>query len=351
MGAFRNGAPMSASIFDPAILADTLADGTACGPDLEYTPRFAVFFDLAVGRPEQQLGDSTMPAQEPDWCNVLKAGMALLGETRDLRIAAAVVLAATHVHGISGLCQGLHLVAELLSRFWAPIHPGLSFDGEHDPLPRSNAVAALADPNGLIRALRQATLMESRIGIITVDDAETVLRGLPLPIGAKVSSLDQLARIIDAERHGNAARFAAIGEATNILEQLETHWRSRLEAEYCPNLSRLHDILARLKRAIGSASGKVSAQAPPETSLPLSAAPAGSALRTAPDNISSRAEAFRVLALTRRYFEEHEPSHPAPLLIRRIERLADLDFVEIMAELAPEGMAQLKQLAGSSAGN
>ncbi|MBR0564803.1 type VI secretion system protein TssA [Azoarcus sp. L1K30] len=344
-----------ASIFAPTILGDVVADGSACGPDLEYTPRFAAFFDLALARPEQQLGDSTLPAYEPDWRNVLKTGTSLLAETRDLRIAAAVVLAATHVHGIPGLCQGLHVVAELLSRYWTEIHPGLSFDGEYDPLPRANAVAALADPGGLIRALRQATLMESRIGVITVDDAEAVLRGLQLPTGAKVGSLDQLTRIIDAERQGNDERFAAIAKAADTLEHIEARWRAQVEAEYWPDLSRLHDMLARLKRATG---GGVAHDDAPADALPDAASTANAAdsqvsrnARSVLGDISSRADAFRALSLARRYFEEHEPSHPAPLLIRRIERLADLDFIEIMAELAPEGMTQLKQLAGSSAGN
>ncbi len=47
-----------------------------------------------------------------------------------------------------------------------------------------------------------------------------------------------------------------------------------------------------------------------------------------------------------RYFELHEPSHPAPILLRRAQRLLSLDFYEIIRDLAPESLPKLDLLSG-----
>ena len=44
--------------------------------------------------------------------------------------------------------------------------------------------------------------------------------------------------------------------------------------------------------------------------------------------------------------ERTEPSHPAPMLIRRAQRLLDLNFFQIIEELVPEGLQKIESLAG-----
>jgi type VI secretion system protein ImpA len=42
----------------------------------------------------------------------------------------------------------------------------------------------------------------------------------------------------------------------------------------------------------------------------------------------------------------NEPSNPAPLLIRRAQRLIGSDFLDIMRDLAPESLVQINTIAG-----
>ena len=46
------------------------------------------------------------------------------------------------------------------------------------------------------------------------------------------------------------------------------------------------------------------------------------------------------------YYERHEPSSPVPLLLMRARRLVDKSFMEILQDLAPEGMGQARQVGG-----
>jgi len=58
-----------------------------CGPDLEYDPAFLELDRLSEGKPEQQMGKTIVPAQEPDWKEVADRTLALLAKTKDIRIA------------------------------------------------------------------------------------------------------------------------------------------------------------------------------------------------------------------------------------------------------------------------
>jgi type VI secretion system protein ImpA len=64
--------------------------------------------------------------------------------------------------------------------------------------------------------------------------------------------------------------------------------------------------------------------------------------------VHSRSDALRALAVAREYFERHEPSNPAPLLIKRVERLAASSFLEIIEEMAPSSMDHIKMQTGLS---
>ena len=46
------------------------------------------------------------------------------------------------------------------------------------------------------------------------------------------------------------------------------------------------------------------------------------------------------------YFHRYEPSSPVPLLLERAKRLMSKDFVEILRDLAPDGIAQFEVVSG-----
>lgn len=66
--------------------------------------------------------------------------------------------------------------------------------------------------------------------------------------------------------------------------------------------------------------------------------------------VTSRAEALHLLDLACRYYQENEPSSPLPLLIARARRLADKSFLEILQDLAPDGLGQAQNIVQSREG-
>jgi type VI secretion system protein ImpA len=62
--------------------------------------------------------------------------------------------------------------------------------------------------------------------------------------------------------------------------------------------------------------------------------------------IRSRADALLALDNVCTYLEHAEPGHPAPLLIRRVQRLMHMNFYDIVRDMAPTALPQLDILAG-----
>ncbi|MDR0702301.1 MAG: type VI secretion system protein TssA [Azoarcus sp.] len=334
------------SIFSPKLFE--IADHGP-GEDLEYTPAFAEFMMLAAPREERQVGDHIIPAQQPDWSGVLKTGNALLEQSRDLRILAAICRAALSRYGLPGLAQGLSLMAQWLENEWDALYPKLNVDGDYDPLFRSNAISEISNREGLIVALRQTAFLETPIGAVPIAAVEHLLNGKPVGEEAAISSLDQLSLIIVEEKDRNREHLAAITTISSALTAISSVFKARLESEYWPDIEQLVEIVTRLERFIAPLIQDTTKDIQPDETPARDAA--AKTVKTAsagalPEALGTRAEAFKALALARQYFENHEPAHPAPLLIQRIERLVNLNFSAIVQNLIPEGLQQLRTLTG-----
>jgi type VI secretion system protein ImpA len=59
-----------------------------------------------------------------------------------------------------------------------------------------------------------------------------------------------------------------------------------------------------------------------------------------------RADVIDLMGQLCNWFELHEPTHPAPYLIRRSQRMMNVDFLSLMNELMPESVHQFEVLAG-----
>jgi type VI secretion system protein ImpA len=58
----------------------------------------------------------------------------------------------------------------------------------------------------------------------------------------------------------------------------------------------------------------------------------------------------RALERISAYYAKHEPSSPIPLLVERCKRLVTMGFLDIIRELAPDGVRQIETLSGEKQG-
>ncbi|NNE63464.1 MAG: type VI secretion system protein TssA, partial [Gammaproteobacteria bacterium] len=140
---------------------EEMSTESPCGEDLEYDPEFGEMERAAQGKPEQQIGDTLIPAEDADWPAVKAKAISLFDRTKDLRVAVYLARSLLHTEGLFGLRDGLSLIQGLLEKYWESMHPQLDPDDNNDPTLRINTLTTLYDPETVLHSIREATLVNS----------------------------------------------------------------------------------------------------------------------------------------------------------------------------------------------
>lgn len=326
-----------------ALLAPVSGD-SPCGADLEYDPDMLELQQAAAGKPERQVGDKLQPAQEPDWRDVGQRSLALLARTKHLGVAALLARATLKQQGYVGAVQGLALLRGLVERYWDDLHPVLDPD-DGSALMRLNTLAPLTvDENGgardLLRELGFAPL-DTALG-----KAGLRVRDLTLAFGAAKPEGSEPVPAEEAVRLALATLLAERPDLAQALRDGATHaqaLKTMLEAR-APNDAPDLSALVQLTQALSAAEDRALGRAR-EAGGEAGAGPAAAGTR-AVGSIRSRDDAVAVLEQVCEWFALNEPSHPAPLVIRRAQRLVKMNFLEIVRDLAPDAMARIEDVIG-----
>lgn len=334
-----------------------------CGDDLEYDPDFMALQQAATGKREQQFGSTIIPAEPPDWARVERIAKQLCQRTLDVRVLVLLTLAWTESRGLPGYVDGLRVVDGILQKYWDSVHPRVVDGDFEDPLPRMNALAALAEAEGLGRSVRDARLLEDAGASMSLRQVEALLDS------SKADQIDYpggIGRLREAARRAQekaAAPVMALHAALELLQRIRETSERALGQSWTPDFSRLERSLRTVVQLlpeqaqpapaekVQAANGDVPAQADASgqgIASPLNGG-SGQGLASIKDiEISTRDDVQVLLEKACQYMERTEPSHPAPMLIRRAQRLLDLNFFQIIEELVPEGLQKIESLAGRS---
>lgn len=350
------------AIIDLETCLEPLPGHSPTGEDLEYDQEFVELELASQGTPDRvdrikdpedssREIDRVTPGREPDYKGLMASSLVLFKRTKDLRVAMHMVSAATRLHGLPGLAVGTELIASLLDRYWEEVHPRLSPDDDYDPLMRLNILGSFVDSERVMRALKNAPLVEVRaIGRFTVRDLD-VAYGDASPLEGQTAATKELLAVAcgqaDAEELGQ--RTEACGKALAALARIQGIFRDKSSSfpDFAP-LKKVLDRISALYAQVTSGQGGDQEAVPGERVGEGAAAMAFStpAMAAVPGRINSREDAKRMLEAVCDYLERAEPAHPAPLLIRRAVRLLDMNFLDIMKELTPDVVSQIESLAG-----
>jgi type VI secretion system protein ImpA len=331
-------------------LLTPIGEASPCGDDLEYDAAFTALAASSQGKPEQQFGDTVIPAVEPEWRDVAEQSDAILRRSKDVRAAVLLLRASTRLQGVAGFIAGLQLLTGLFDRFWDGIHPTLDADDDNDPTMRLNALAPLWDENMVLRDLYDAQVgVAPGVGQIRVRDIAIAHGALNAVGGEATYSMSQIQGGLEAIQAHQPERLQAAMEVPALVEKLQALLVDRTGRSDAINFGALRAIGRVLAKACGAASGLA------ETGE-ASAADKGTALQGAGDGaarptamrgeIQSRQDALQMLDRVIRYLEQAEPGNPAPLLIERAKKLIGVSFLEIMANLAPNALDTIENVTG-----
>lgn len=344
------------SVWDTPISADAPS-----GVDIEYDSRFLELQTAAEGKAEQQYGDTVIPAQEPDWAIVEKLCHQLLAESKDLRVFAFYTQALTAKYGLEGLAAGCNAILTNIRQFWDTLYPALKDeDGEYDPFYRVNAFSLFTVIDGIAKEVLAARLLTNGLTQqpVSVREAINLLQGQDnqdYPGGRERLLLD-IRVSADAEK----AESIALRQSIENLQAIQKICMQHLGDEATIDFSCVLRPLILIQDAIAVPDSlkannnnmvinNIADTNTPELQREL-----------ATIMLSNPADAWRQMSLKNRhdvdlvlekicvYFENFEPSHPAPLLIRRIQKFMNMNFYDIMRDIHPDSISHLEVLIGKS---
>lgn len=335
-------------IFDVDELLRGISAEGPCGENLEYDPAFAALERSVQGTPEQQLGETVIPAEKPNWRAVKEQAPKLFARTKDLRVAVYLIRGLVNTDGFPGLAEGLALLRGLLDRWWIEVHPRLDPDDDNDPTLRMNTVASLGDRPTMLRDLREAPLIRSRVhGQFALRDVDIATSKQPAPTDREIVSAATIeTAFLDCEVEDLQATAAAIERSIACVKHIESLLAERVGAAHSPDLSALskelhsaHRMMSErlTRRGVAGVTGAAGDQPSPGTGI--AAAPL--------NGINSRGDVIRMLDLVSDYLGRNEPTNPAPLLIDCAKRLMSKSFVEIMRDMGPDGVALIEKIRGT----
>nr|WP_230956979.1 type VI secretion system ImpA family N-terminal domain-containing protein [Burkholderia cepacia] len=266
----------------------------------------------SVGNSPQRKGESTF-----QWVSIEGACIGLLSKANDIRVAIWYLRACMARRGVAGLAEGTKRLAAIMSLPAEDIHPR----------------AQPGESSGEIQALHLGWIAGAQflhqIGNVRLDGQDVTLDALAHG-DAEVTLWDQGYK---------EKTFYVLHDIKDSFKKIEESVSSEWHSI---DVSRVLNLLDRVLEKLGSTGGESTSV----TDSPTRSGGASDGDFNARSVMSTREDVAVALERIAEYFRVHEPGHPAPIFLSRIQRMLGAGFEELMAELYPDGTALAAQLGG-----
>lgn len=336
-------------------LQQELSTDFPCGEDLEYDPEFGELERSAVGKEEQQIGDTVVEATEPEWKVVKKLALSLLSRTKDLRVISHLMRASLSIDGIVGFRDCLGLMRNLLENQWPSIHPILDED-DGDPTMRVNALLALSDEKTMLRPLRLAPLVRSRaFGSYNYRDLAIAAGELAAHDNESPADSTTInAAVMDADVDDLQVTNNAVMACLEHVKAIDSLLTQHLGASNAPNFSDLNQLLVNISHVMSARLTDIGITSVTTDIDNIDSGDIGeSVAQQKPGNaaaisgqINSREDVTRTLDKIIDYYNKNEPASPIPILMIRAKKLVPMGFIDIIKNMAPDGLSDIETIRG-----
>jgi type VI secretion system protein ImpA len=329
-----------------------------CGADLEYDPEFVVLSAQLAVKVDAQYGDFVGIPEPVNWSEVERDCRRLMMRSKDMRLAVLFTRCRARLAAAAGLAEGLGLLAAWLAAFPGALHPqpGVDDDQEAALEIRMNALQALTDSDGLLSDLREIALTRSTVTRLQMRDVE---RAFAHPRPSDALAPESVTRQLEDLRIQQPDMLRGFDDALASLESIDA-WCKAYLGVYQPDLAALTRLLRRVAEdrsrvTVAPADGLVEAMSPDDAGA---AASTNEETRVEHDDVAPRAAcaapvspgvnvaaegregALERIREARYWFEQHEPSSPIPVLLKRAERFVGKRYVDVVKAIPKELLEQ-----------
>lgn len=343
------------------------SDENPSGEDLEYDPDFVEMETAAQGKPEQQYGDTIIPAEPPEWKIVEVHARNVLKRSHDLRAATQIANALLVQEGLVEFASVISLIRGMVVDHWETFHPQLDPDDDNDPTIRVNTLMSLCDNATTLEYLTHCPLVSVRaIGQFTLFDWKVASGEIAWPSDSDDPAPEKNlidAAFQDCELEQLESRLEAARTISTAVREIEDFVTDKVGAAQSCNFEKLAKEVAAILHLLEENHQKrtpMEEPAPVESSdeegesngessnsASAAAAPKRSGFASIQElKITTRQDAIVALDKICEYYDRFEPSSPLPLLLKRARRLSNKSFLEIIKDISPDILHQVESLGG-----
>jgi len=286
---------------------------------------------------EKELAKARPPLE---WDKIRADALEGLSKSKDLRLLAYLGTALLRTDGLPAFAGVLTTASQWLETYWPQVYPAL----DEDAIARRNALNCFADPMAVIDRIWRLPLVSSRQhGRYSLRDIE-IARGqtTPGPLDNKPDEAAITHAFQELTLEELTALDASVTAASAALTSIDARMRSEGGAELAPDLGSLVTQFAKLGRVCKE---QLASRGEAGANAVASGDGAGQAAMRI-GAINSRADAIRALDAVAEYFRRNEPSSPIPLFVDRAKRLVAKDFLEVLADIAPDALSVARSAGG-----
>jgi len=323
-----------------AELRQPLSSAAPCGENLEDSHLLASFDAYRL------FGQSVPLNPAPAWRDIESKSRAALEQSKDFRLLAHFGAAVLRTEGLPAFLDTLSVAAHWLNEYWPQVYPLV----DDDAILRKNAINSFADRMAIVDGVRRLPILRHAVlGTFTLRDFEIATGQVAKPEGEEVPEESAIRAVLAASPAADlTALQSSVIAALEALKAIETKMREEGGSEAAPTFDPLVTQLVQLQRVLtdglsGHPGATTEAPVAGNGAAPTTGAAANSGSLGA---INSRQDAIRALDAVANYFRTNEPSSPIPLFIERAKRLVAKDFLEVLADIAPDAVSTARSAGG-----
>lgn len=315
-----------------------------CGENLEDTELLSSFDTFGVfgqstpldAPPAPGEKRTPKPLESPVWREIQTRALEALGKSKDLRILAYLGTALLRTEGLLAFVETLKVASTWLETDWKGTYPPV----DEDAILRRNALNCFADPMAVIEGLRRAPLVVSpqhgRFSLRDVEVAAGQVQAGAQDVRASEGQINAAFEEMPIDELRSLQDGLAGALAT--LQRIDARTRQEGGPEAAPSFDLLSGQFTKLARVVRTHLARRAGGEGGETE--------GEGERPPVGLITSRQDATRALDAIAEFFRRNEPSSPIPLIVERAKRLVAKDFLEVLADIAPDALAQARTASG-----
>ena len=322
--------------WDGQELQQPIAPEQPCGENLEDTQLLASFDAFRL------FGQQIALDPEPQWVEIRNQSLEALRRSKDIRLLAHLGSALLRTDGLPAFSGTLKVAAHWLDAYWPQTYPLV----DEDAIVRRNALNCFADQLAVLDGLRRAVLVDSRAhGRFSLRDVD-IATGQAQPTNGETpadeAQINAAFAVMPLENLAGLQQ--SVTEALGAIKRIDAKMREEAGTESGPELDPLSAHLVRIDRVLRAQLAMRPDGSGEAGEAGEAAAASGGAVPVGA--IRSRQDAIRALDAVASFFRQNEPSSPIPLIVERAKRLVSKDFLEVLADIAPDAVGSAKAAGG-----